>query len=68
MAKRRGGRERIDPSAGKTGGATYVRRDDQGQLTKEQDEIGKSISTDMRIDARHEAPKGQKDREATSAG
>lgn len=55
-------REKVDRSPGKQGGASYVRRDEQGKFTDEQDEVGKSISTDMRIDAEHEAPKGQKDR------
>lgn len=62
MAERKGGREKVDRSAGKQGGATYTRRDDQGKFTDEQDEIGKSISTDMKIDAENKAPKGQKDR------
>ena len=57
-----GKRETIDRTPGKQGGATYVRRDEKGEFTDDQSEVGKSISTDMRIDAEHEAPKGQKDR------
>ncbi len=55
-------RERIDRSPGKQGGVTYVRHDEEGKLTDEQSEVGKSVSTDKRVDAEHEAPKGQKDR------
>ena len=55
-------REKIDRSPGKQGGTTYVRRDAEGKFTDDQSEIGKSISEDMRIDAEHEAAKGQKDR------
>jgi hypothetical protein len=55
-------REKTDRSPGRQGGATYVRRDAEGKFTDDQSEIGKSVSTDRRIDTEHEAPKGQKDR------
>jgi len=57
-----GKRERIDRSPGKQGGSSYVRRDEQGHFTDDQSEVGKSVSTDRRIDAEHEAPKGMKDK------
>ena len=57
-----GDRQKMDRTPGKQGGATYVRRDAEGKFTDDQSEVGKSISEDMRVEAHHEAPKGQKDR------
>ena len=57
-----GKRERIDRTPGKQGGVTYVHRDAEGKFSDEQVEVGKSISEDMRVDVKHEAPKGEKDR------
>jgi hypothetical protein len=55
MAKR----ELIEPYAGDK---RYVRRDEKGRFTKEQDDVGRSLSQDQRRDAKHTAPKGQGDR------
>jgi hypothetical protein len=55
-------RHKPDRSAGKTGGVAYVHRDERGQLTDDQPEIGKSIATDRHIDAERETPKGMKPR------
>jgi hypothetical protein len=55
-------RENVDRSPGKTGGTTYVRRDAEAKSADDHSELGKSTSDDMRIDAAHEAPKGQKER------
>jgi len=40
----------------------YVRRDDQGQFTKDQSDVGRSSATDQRRDAEHPAKHGQGDR------
>lgn len=50
-------RERID--TGKD--SRYVRRDDQGKF-KESDDVARSLSTDRRKEAEHEAPRRQGDR------
>jgi hypothetical protein len=50
-------RELIDTGTDKR----YVRRDDKGQF-KESDDVGKSLSQDIRRKAEHEARKGQGDR------
>jgi len=55
-------REEIDTTPGKEGGTRYVRRDDQGQFTDDQVSAGKSVAQDKRVDAAHEAKKGDKDR------
>jgi len=52
-------RELIEP---KPGDKRYVRRDDQGQFTEDQDDVGRSLSQDRRKQAKHEAPRGQGDR------
>jgi hypothetical protein len=54
MAKR----ELIEPHKGDK---RYVRRDENGQFDKEVD-VGKSLSSDARHDAKHDAGKGQGDR------
>lgn len=43
-------------------GKRYVRRNDQGEFTKDQVSIGKSLAADKRQKAKTKAPKGQKDR------
>jgi hypothetical protein len=52
-------REKIEPHPGD---ARYIRRDDQGRFTDSQDDVGRSISQDMRKRAKTHAPKGQGDR------
>jgi hypothetical protein len=53
-----GKRERIETA----GGSRFVRRDAQGHFTSDQVDVGRSLSQDMRKQAKHSAPKGQKDR------
>ena len=55
MAKR----ELIEP---KPGEKRYVRRDDKGHFTHEQDDVGPSLTQDRRKEAKHEVPRGQGDR------
>lgn len=40
----------------------YIRRDAQGQFTADQVKTGRSVARDRRVDAKHSAPKGMKDR------
>jgi hypothetical protein len=40
----------------------YVRRDDDGQFTDDQVNVGRSLSQDQRQDAKTNTPKGQGDR------
>jgi hypothetical protein len=54
-----GKRELIEP---KPGDKRYIRRDDGGHFTKEQDDIGRSLTQDRRNKAKHETPHGQGDR------
>ncbi|HEV2764664.1 MAG TPA: hypothetical protein VGV38_16915 [Pyrinomonadaceae bacterium] len=56
MAKK-GARELIDTGTDKR----YVRRDDQGRF-KESDDVGRSISQDMKRKAKTTVPPGQGDR------
>ena len=51
-------RELIEPHKGDK---RYVRRDDNGRF-KESDDVGRSLSQDVRKDAKHEAKPGQGDR------
>jgi hypothetical protein len=44
------------------GDKRYVRRDEKGHFTDEQDDVGRSLTQDRRKKAKHEAPKGQGDR------
>ena len=55
--KREDKRELIDTGHDKR----YVRRDDQGQF-KESDDVGRSLSQDVRQHAKTKAKKGQGDR------
>jgi hypothetical protein len=52
-------RELIEPNEGDK---RYVRRDDEGQFTDSQDDVGRSLSQDQRTDAETEVKKGQGDR------
>ena len=52
-------RELIEPN---DGDKRYVRRDDEGEFTDSQDDVGRSLSQDRRREAETEAKKGQGDR------
>jgi hypothetical protein len=52
-------RELIEPN---DGDKRYVRRDEKGQFTDSQDDVGRSLSQDSRTDATTETKKGQGDR------
>lgn len=54
-----GKRELIEPNEGDK---RYVRRDDQGQFTDSQDDVGRSSAQDQKKDAKTEVEKGQGDR------
>lgn len=51
-------RELIEPHKGDK---RYIRRDDQGQFTGDQVDVGKSLAQDRRHAAKTEAPVGQGD-------
>lgn len=59
MANKKGSSERELVDTGKD--KRYVHRDEQGQF-EESDDVGRSLSQDVRRDAKKEAPKGQGDR------
>jgi len=52
-------RELIEPH---DGDKRYVRRDEQGQFTDDQVDVGRSLSQDRRQHSEHVAPKGQGDK------
>ena len=52
-------RELIEPHKGDK---RYVRRDENGQFTDEQDDVGKSLAADRRQHAKTRAKPGQGDR------
>ena len=52
-------RELIEPNEGDK---RYVRRDENGQFTDSQDDVGRSLSQDRKRDAKTESKKGQGDR------
>ena len=52
-------RELIEPNEGDK---RFVRRDEKGQFTDSQDDVGKSLSQDQQQSARTETKKGQGDR------
>ena len=52
-------RELIEPNEGDK---RYVRRNDQGEFTESQDDVGRSLSQDQQRDATTETKKGQGDR------
>ena len=54
-----GDRELIEPNPGDK---RYVRRDEKGQFTDSQDDVGKSLSQDQQQHAQTESKKGQGDR------
>ncbi|MEA2934216.1 MAG: hypothetical protein QOD74_862 [Variibacter sp.] len=52
-------RELVEPHKGDK---RYVRRDDQGQFTSDQVDVGRSLAADRRSKSETIAPKGQGDR------
>ena len=52
-------RELIEPHEGDK---RYIRRDEQGQFTESQDDVGRSLSQDQRRQAKTESKKGQGDK------
>jgi hypothetical protein len=54
-----GKRELIEPNEGDK---RYVRRDENGQFTEDQVDVGRSLSADARSDAKTTVPTGQGDR------
>jgi hypothetical protein len=52
-------REQIEPNEGDK---RYVRRDEHGQFTESQDDVGRSLSQDRKQAAETEVEKGQGDR------
>lgn len=52
-------REQIEPNKDDK---RYVRRDEQGQFTESQDDVGRSLSQDRKQPAETEVEKGQGDR------
>jgi hypothetical protein len=52
-------REVIEPNEGDK---RYVRRNEQGEFTDSQDDVGRSLSHDRRTEAETEVDKGQGDR------
>jgi len=52
-------RELIEPNEGDK---RYVRRNDQGEFTESQDDVGRSLSQDQQRDAKTETKKGRGDR------
>jgi len=57
MAERK--RELIEPH---DGDRRYARRDDEGQFTEDQVDVGRSLAADRRTHAKTVAPKGHGDR------
>ena len=54
-----GKRELIEPNKGDK---RYIRRDEEGKFTTEQDDVGRSLSQDRRQKAKTNVPPGQGDR------
>jgi hypothetical protein len=54
------GETRVDPAD--PGDKRYIRRDDKGHFTDQQDDVGRSLAEDQRKDAKHIAKRGQGDR------
>lgn len=52
-------RELIEPNEGDE---RYVQRDEEGQFTDSQDDVGRSLSQDRERDAKTESDEGQGDR------
>lgn len=59
MAKKARARELIEPNPGDK---RYVRRNTEGQFTKDQVSIGRSLSKDVKQHAKRVVPKGQGDK------
>jgi hypothetical protein len=57
-------REIIEPKEGDKG---FVRRDEQGKF-EEQEDAGRSLSRDRKVDAKSKVKKGEGDRGETGAG
>jgi hypothetical protein len=57
MAERK--RELIEPNPGDK---RYIRRDEEGKFTDEQDDVSRSLSQDRKRDAQTESKPGQGDR------
>ena len=57
MAERE--RELIEPNEGDK---RYIRRDEEGKFTEEQDDVGRSLSQDRKREAKTESKPGQGDR------
>ena len=51
-------RETIEPNKGDK---RYVRRDERGQFTESQDDVGRSLKQDRKQQAKTAAPRGQGD-------
>ena len=62
MAKKR---ELIEPNEGDK---RYVRRDAQGHFTKDQVDVGRSLSADARSESKTVVPKGEGDKGETKRG
>jgi hypothetical protein len=54
-----GDRERIEPNEGDQ---RHVRRDEEGEFTDSQDDVGRAAAQDQKREARKEVRKGQGDR------
>ena len=52
-------RERIEPNEGDQ---RYIRRDEEGEFTDSQDDVGRAAAQDQKRDAKTESKKGQGDR------
>ena len=52
-------REKIEPQEGDS---RYIRRDENGQFTEDQVDVGRSLSQDAKKDAKTESKPGQGDR------
>jgi len=52
-------RELIEPNEGDK---RFIRRDESGQFTEDQVDVGRSLSTDARTDAKTTVDKGQGDK------
>lgn len=54
-----GKREKIEPQEGDS---RFIRRDENGQFTEDQVDVGRSLSQDAKRDAKNESKPGQGDR------
>lgn len=58
-------REEIEPNSGDK---RYIRRNDEGQFTEDQSDVGRSLSADSRQTSKTKAPKGEGDCGETTSG